>query len=168
MLPKPACATSSSGISVEPAMTVWTSPRRMISAPSPTLLVPVEQAVTTHMLWPMAPVSIAIIPDVESTRPFAMNVGATRPGPLSWRTCQLSIISCWPPAPEPNTTPMSSRLASVISRPESATACLAAATPYHMAGSLPADGLVVHPLGRVEVAHLARRTCARSGPGRTW
>jgi hypothetical protein len=83
----------------------------------------------------MAPVSIAIIPDVLSTRPFAMNVGATRLGPFSSRTFQLSIISVWPPAPEPNTTPMSSRFSSVISRPASATACLAAATPYHMDGS---------------------------------
>ena len=48
--------------------------------------VPVEHAVTTQMLWPMAPVSMAIIPDVESTRPFAMNVGATRLGPFSMRT----------------------------------------------------------------------------------
>ncbi len=136
MLPKPAWATSSSGISDEPAITVWTSPRRMSSAPSPTQLVPVEQAVTTQMLCPMAPVSIAIIPDVESTRPFAMNVGATRDGPFSRRTSPFSIISVWPPAPVPNTTPMSSRLASLMSRPLSATACLAAATPYHMAASL--------------------------------
>ncbi len=135
MLPNPACATSSSGISLEPEMIVCTSPRRMISAASPTQLVPVEQAVTTQMLWPMAPVSIAIIPDVLSTRPFAMNVGATRLGPFWSSTCQLSIISDWPPAPEPNTTPMSSRFSSVISRPASATACLAAATPYHIVAS---------------------------------
>ena len=92
MLPKPAWPTSSSGISDEPAMTVCTSPRRISSAPSPTQLVPVEHAVTMHMLWPMAPVSIAIMPDVESVRAFAMKVGATRPGPWSCRTCQLSII----------------------------------------------------------------------------
>ncbi len=55
----------------------------MSSAPSPTQFVPVEHAVTTQMLWPMAPVSIAIIPEVESTRPLAMNVGATRFGPFS-------------------------------------------------------------------------------------
>jgi hypothetical protein len=46
----PACATSSSGISLEPEMIVCTSPRRMISAASPTQFVPVEQAVTTQML----------------------------------------------------------------------------------------------------------------------
>ncbi len=39
-------------------------------------------------------------------------------------------MSCWPPAPEPNTTPTSSRFESSISKPESVTACLAAATPY--------------------------------------
>ena len=36
-------------------------------------------------LWPMAPVSMAIIPEQLSTRAFAMNVGATVRGPRSWR-----------------------------------------------------------------------------------
>ena len=49
------------------------------------LWVPVAQADTTHMLWPMAPVSMAIIPEHESTRALAMNVGATVRGPRSWR-----------------------------------------------------------------------------------
>ena len=105
------------------------SPRRIASAPSATLWVPVEQAETTAMLWPMAPVSIAIIPDVESTRAFAMNVGWTRFGPFSTSVVKLSIISCCPPAPEPNTTPTSVRLASSTTKPESCSACLAAATP---------------------------------------
>ena len=81
------------------------------------------------MLWPIAPVSIAIIPDVESTRALAMNVGWTRFGPFSSRVVKLSIISCWPPAPEPKTTPTSVRFSSSISKPESASACFAAATP---------------------------------------
>ena len=62
---KPAWATSSSGASVEPLMTAMQSPRRIASAPSATLWVPVEQAETIAMLWPIAPVSIAIIPEVE-------------------------------------------------------------------------------------------------------
>ena len=81
-----------------------------------------------HTLWPMAPVSIAIIPDALSVRAFAMKVGATLRGPLSRRLLMLSIISDCPPAPEPNTTPTSVRFSSVISKPESAMACLAAAT----------------------------------------
>ena len=85
MLPKPAWATSISGDSVEPLMTAMQSPRRIASAASATLCVPVAQAETMQMLWPMAPVSMAIIPEVESTRALAMNVGGTRLGPLSWR-----------------------------------------------------------------------------------
>ena len=107
----------------------------MTSAPSATLCVPVAHAETMQTLWPMMPVSIAIMPDVESTSPFAMNVGATRSGPFSRRTVQLSIMSCWPPAPEPNTTPTSVRFSSVTSKPESARACLAAATPKCIADS---------------------------------
>ena len=110
-------------------MTAMQSPRRIASAPSATLWVPVEHAETIAMLCPIAPVSIAIIPDVESTRAFAMNVGWTRFGPFSTSVVKLSIISCWPPAPDPKTTPTSVRFSSLISNPESTTACFAAATP---------------------------------------
>ena len=64
-------------------MTAMQSPRRMASAASPTLCVPVAQADTTHMLWPIAPVSMAIIPEQLSVRALAMNVGATVRGPRS-------------------------------------------------------------------------------------
>jgi hypothetical protein len=84
MLLKPAWATSRRGASVEPVMTATQSPRRMASAASPTLWVPVAQADTTHMLWPMAPVSMAIMPDALSTRALAMKVGATVRWPRSW------------------------------------------------------------------------------------
>ncbi len=63
MFEKPACPTSSSGASVDPLMTAMQSPRRIASAASPTLWVPVAQADTMHMLWPIAPVSMAIIPE---------------------------------------------------------------------------------------------------------
>ncbi len=76
--------TSRSGASVEPEMTAMQSPRRMASAASPTLWVPVAQADTTHMLWPIAPVSMAIIPEQLSVSALAMNVGATVRGPRSW------------------------------------------------------------------------------------
>ena len=64
-------------------MTAMQSPRRIASAASPTLWVPVAQADTMHMLWPIAPVSIAIIPEQLSVRALAMNVGATVRGPRS-------------------------------------------------------------------------------------
>jgi hypothetical protein len=101
MLEKPAWPISSSAFSVEPAMIAVQSPRRIVSAASPTQDVPVEQAVTTQMLWPMAPVSMAIIPDVESTSELAMKVGETRSGPRSFRTSSWSFIISWPPLPEP-------------------------------------------------------------------
>ncbi len=84
MFENPACPTSRSGASVEPEMTAMQSPRRIASAASPTLWVPVAQADTMQTLWPIAPVSMAIIPDVLSTSAFAMNVGATVRGPRSW------------------------------------------------------------------------------------
>ena len=129
MFPNPACPTSRRGISVDPEMTAMQSPRRMTSAASATEWVPVAQAETMHRLWPIAPVSMAISPEVESGRALAMNVGATVRGPRSRSARTFSIISDWPPAPVPKMTPTSSRFASPISNPESATACFAAATP---------------------------------------
>ena len=85
MFENPAWATSSSGDSVEPLITAMQSPRRIASAPSPTLCVPVAQADTMQMLWPIAPVSIAIMPEVLSVSALAMNVGATVRGPFVLR-----------------------------------------------------------------------------------
>ena len=70
-------------------MTAMQSPRRIASAASPTLCVPVAQADTMQTLCPMAPVSIAIIPEQLSTRAFAMNVGATVRGP---RVVQRDVV----------------------------------------------------------------------------
>jgi hypothetical protein len=45
-------------------------------------------------------------------------------------------MSCWPPAPDPKTTPTSVRFSSVILKPESASDCLPAATPKWRLDSL--------------------------------
>ena len=134
MFMNPICATSMSGFSVEPEMTAVTSPRLIASAASPSACVPVAQAETTAMLWPRAPVSIAIIPEVLSTKPCAIKVGATLRGPFSFHAIWFSMKSPCPPAPDPKTTPISSRFASVISSPESLSACFAAATPQWISG----------------------------------
>ena len=63
-------------------MAATKSPRRMPSAASPMLWVPVEQAVTMHMLAPRAPVSMAIWPDAVSGSMLAMKNGLTRRGPF--------------------------------------------------------------------------------------
>ncbi len=110
-------------------MAAMKSPRRMPSAASPMLCVPVEQAVTMHMFGPRMPVSMAIWPDAVSGSMLAMKKGLTVRAPFVSQASLLSMISCGPPPPEPKTTPMSSRFASVTSSPESARACLAAATP---------------------------------------
>ena len=65
-------------------MTAMQSPRRIASAASPTLCVPVAHADTTHRLWPIAPVSMAIIPEQLSVSALAMKVGATVRGPRSF------------------------------------------------------------------------------------
>ncbi len=93
------------------------------------LCVPVEQAVTMHMFEPRMPVSMAIWPDAVSGSMLAMKKGLTVRAPLVSQASLASMSRYGPPPPEPKMTPMSSRFSSVISRPESASACLAAATP---------------------------------------
>ena len=110
-------------------MAATKSPRRMPSAASPMLCVPVEQAVTMHMFGPLMPSSMAIWPDAVSGSMLAMKNGLTDFAPFV-----LSVSMAWamrpgPPTPEPNTTPMSSEFSGVTSSPESAMACFAAATP---------------------------------------
>ena len=67
-------------------MAAMKSPRRMPSAASPMLCVPVEQAVTMHMLGPLAPVSMAIWPDAVSGSMLAMKKGLTDLGPFVARS----------------------------------------------------------------------------------
>ena len=67
----------------------------------------------------------------------------------------MSIISCWPPAPEPKITPTSVRFSSVSSKPESASACFAGGDAEVQARLAAASGLGVHPVRRVEVLDLA-------------
>ena len=129
MLEKPMWTISWSGVSVEPAMAATTSPRRMSSAASPTLWVPVEHAVTMHMFGPRMPVSIAIWPDAVSGSMLAMKNGLTDRAPFACHVSRASIMSLEPPPPDPKYTAMSSRLSSVTWRPEWARAFFAAATP---------------------------------------
>jgi hypothetical protein len=110
-------------------MAATKSPRRMPSAASPMLWVPVEQAVTMHMFGPFAPTSMAIWPEAVSGSMLAMKKGLTDFGPRVSRVLMASAMRPGPPTPDPKTTPMSSALSGPIRSPESATACLAAATP---------------------------------------
>jgi hypothetical protein len=84
---KPMWTSSRSGDSAAPAMTAMQSPRRIASAASPIAVVPVEQADTGQKLWPLAPVSMAIVPELASTSPLAMKNGLTARAPLE---CQIS------------------------------------------------------------------------------
>ncbi len=81
-------------------MTVWKSPRRMPSAASPMLWVPVEQAVTMHMFGPRAPSSMAIWPDAVSGSMLAMKNGLTDRGRV-FMVSMASAMSPGPPTPEP-------------------------------------------------------------------
>ena len=96
---------------------------------SPMALEPAAQAVATAELGPLAPSAIAARPVAMLGIIIGTVKGLTRPGPLPSRTwAWVSIVSS-PPTPEPMLTPIRSALASVISSPASARACLAATTP---------------------------------------
>ena len=95
-------------------MAAMKSPRRMPSAASPMLCVPVEQAVTMHMFGPRAPGSMAIWPDAVSGSMLAMKNGLTDLRAL--RLHGLDGVGHEARArrrPEPKMTPMSSRSSGV-------------------------------------------------------
>ncbi len=140
---------------MDPEMTAMQSPRRMTSAASATEWVPVAQAETMHRLCPIAPVSMAIIPEVESGRALAMNVGATVRGPRSRRASTFSIISDWPPAPVPKIDPdlLAVRVADLEARV--GQGLLGGRDAVVDRGLAAAGGLRVHPVGGHEVVDLA-------------
>jgi hypothetical protein len=72
---------------------------------------------------------MAIWPDAVSGSMLAMKKGLTDLGPFVSRVLMASAMRPGPPTPEPNTTPTSSALPASMTRPESDSACLAAATP---------------------------------------
>ena len=137
-------------------MTAMQSPRRIASAASPTLWVPVAQADTTHMLWPIAPVSMAIIPEQLSVSALAMNVGATVRGPRSLASSHEVVEHQRLPAgarPEddPDLGPvlvgdLEARIGQRLLRGGDAEVHARLAPP---------GGLRVHPVGRHEVVDLA-------------
>ena len=167
MFVKPAWAISSSGASVEPLITAMQSPRRIASAPSATLWVPVAQADTMQMLWPIAPVSIAIIPDVESTRALAMNVGGDAFGPFSrsGRSFDHQLLAAGPRAEHDadvgpvGIVDLEPGVGERLLRGRDAVVHLALAAP---------DRLRIHPLRRRRSRGPRRRPCARSARCRSW
>ncbi len=90
---------------------------------------PVVQAVTIARFGPLSPNMIDRLPEIMlMIAPGIMN-GEIRRGPRLTNSLWLSSISGRPPMPEPTMQPIDSRLASVISSPESRIACTEAAMP---------------------------------------
>ena len=89
-------------------------------------------------------------------------------GPSRGASSQSSIISVWPPAPEPKTTPTSSRFSSVISKPGVGDRLLRRRHAVVHARLAAPNRLGVHPRGGVEVADLAGRAWPRTAWCRTW
>ena len=145
-------------------MTVVKSPRRMPSAASPMLWVPVEQAVTMHMFGPRAPSSMAIWPDAVSGSMLAMKNGLTDRGRGLHR---LDGVRHEPRSAharaevDPHVVAFGRRSPS----PASATACLAAATPNTTFLSVRRTALKSIHAVSVEVVDLAGRPAVDPSPG---
>ncbi len=105
-----------------------TMPRRIMAAASPMALAPVAQAVTTAMFGPRRPNWIATCPAPVSGSIIGIRNGLTQRGPRVRSFSASSSSVPIPPTPVPMTTPIRSRLASLIARRESASACAAATT----------------------------------------
>ena len=94
---------------------------------------PVVQAVTTARFGPLKPNRMDTWPATMLMMEAGTKNGVMRRGPRAASSAWVFSISGKPPMPEPITQPMrvarSSDKASPVGRPESCTACAAAAMP---------------------------------------
>ncbi len=84
------------------------------------------QADTAVWVGPRTPSFIEMRPGAILLMSIGMKKGDSRSGPCSLITLVCCSMVVMPPMPDPMMTPMVSRFASVISKPESATASCAA------------------------------------------
>jgi hypothetical protein len=114
--------------SAPPATTTSVSPRSSRRLASTKAKMPAAQAATDVMVGPRTPRLIATWHDAMFGAIAGTVNGTTRAAPFSRYTFSPSAITSTPPPPVFMTIAMSLRFASVIGRPESSTACRAAAT----------------------------------------
>jgi hypothetical protein len=110
-------------------MNTSASPYWIMRIATPMAWAPVVQALTVARLGPVMPRSMEICPEIMLMIEDGTKKGETRRGPLACSVRHSSSMVPMPPMPEPTQMPMRSRLSSVMVRPASCTACLAAATP---------------------------------------
>ena len=122
--PKGVIADSAPPQTIASALPSWSKRKA-----SPMAFEPAAQAVATAELGPLVPSAIAASPEAMLGIIIGTVNGLTRPGPLPSKTWAWVSIVSKPPTPEPMIMPIRCALASVISKPAWAMACLAATTP---------------------------------------
>ena len=138
--PKPAMLTVVTGASVPPQIITSARPRRIASRPSPIAMLEAAQAVHWESSGPRVPSSIETQPAARLGMIWTIENGLTRSGPrsLSWLThCSKDLR---PPIPVATAAPTRSAIGA-ISRPESASACRAAASARCVNRSMRRDAL---------------------------
>ncbi len=103
---------------------------------SPIQLLPVAQAVTTHLLGPRMPNSMEISPTAMLGKNPGMKKGETLSGPWSRRVRRLAPNMFIPPAAVPSTTPTLRELFWFMGSLASCIAKRAATSAYCMKGSV--------------------------------
>src|SRR3989442_2452252 len=121
--------------SAPPAIITSASPRWIGRKASPSVWLPVAQAVTTAELGPLAPKRIETSPDAMLTMSIGMKNGETRSGPFSMSILCASRSEEMPPMPEPMSTPKRVPSSLAGSRPDSSTAMTEHAIAYLRYGS---------------------------------
>ena len=122
--------------SVPPAIMTSASPYWMLRNASPIVLVPVAQAVTSLMLFPLKPNWIDTLPAAMLEIIIGTRSGLTRPGPFSRSFLYSRSIACRLPTPLPIAVPTRYGSSFSISSPASAMASFVAATAYWQNSSM--------------------------------
>ena len=132
--------TRVTGASVPPQNITSARPSRIASSPSPIAMFEAAQAVHSDSRGPRVPSSIETQPAARLGMIWTIENGLTRSGPrsLSWSTQDSNDFS--PPIPVATAAPTRSSIGA-ISRPESASACRAAASARCVKRSIRRDAL---------------------------
>ena len=127
MAPNPAIPTRVTGASVPPQSITSARPSRIASSPSPIAMFEAAQAVHSESSGPFVPSSIETQPAARFGMIWTIENGLTRSGPRWSSTWMQASNDFSPPIPVATAAPTRSG-AAAMSRPASASACLAAAS----------------------------------------
>ena len=152
--PNPAMPTRETGASVPPQTITSARPSRIASSPSPIAMFDAAHAVHWESSGPFVPSSIETQPAARFGMIWTIENGLTRSGPRSFSVSTQASNDFRPPIPVATAAPTRSALGGDV-EPRVGLRLARGGEREMREAVHPPGRLVVDPVGRLEVAHLA-------------